>query len=289
MTGFGRGAATASGLRAEVGIGSVNRKQLDIVVSLPRALSSLEPRVHEAVGSSVSRGRISVEITVRDAGAGRAVSATVDEALARSYVAGIRRVAKRLGLPDDLSASSMLSLPGVVRVEQGADDAERSWPVIEKALGAALKNLVAMRAREGAALAKDLLARVRSLESLTDNIRGQFPASAERYRRNLAERVRGLQEDVTIPQDRIDREVVMFAERSDITEELTRLRSHAEQAISLVRGREPAGKALDFLAQELSREINTIGSKANDAGIARCVVLFKTELDRFREQVQNIE
>lgn len=289
MTGFGRGSAAVAGLRAEVGVSSVNRKQLDVVVSLGRALSLLEPRVQEAVGAVLTRGRVTVDVVVSETGARKAGAVRVDESLAKGYVDAIRAAARKLRLPDTLNASSLLGLPGVVRLDLDSDNADRAWPAVEKALRAALAQLVRMRAREGAALAVDLLQRVDRMDGLVAEIRAHAPAAAERYRKNLRERVRGAMEDVTIPAERIDREVILFAERSDITEELTRLASHAAQARSLVRGKDPAGRALDFLAQEMSREINTIGSKANDAEIARRVVLFKTELDRFREQVQNIE
>ena len=289
MTGFGRGVAVRGGLRVEVEISSVNRKQLDVVLNLSKSLAALESRVHEAVGRVLSRGRISVVVNVRESDQQRRESVRVDEALAGAYLKVLRASAKKHKLPDDLSASALLGLPGVVRLESPEDDVESIWPIVQRAVQQALKEIDRMRASEGQALAHDLEARIQLKLGLLAEIRQHAPAAVARYREALRQRIQALRLETEIPVERLEREVVMFAERADITEEMTRLDSHLRQAAGLLRGKEPSGKALDFVAQEMGREINTIGSKANDAEIARRVVLFKTELDRFREQVQNIE
>ena len=289
MTGFGRGAANLGGLRVEVEVSSVNRKQLDVVLNLSKSLIALESRVHEEVGKVLSRGRISVDVHVRESAKQRREGVRVDEELAAAYVKALRAAGKKLHLSDDLSLSALLGWPGVVRLESPEDDVETLWPILQRALKAALTQIDRMRAREGQALASDLEARLKLKAGLVAEIREHAPEAVARYRESLRQRIQALRLENEMPMERLEREVVMFAERADITEELTRLGSHIQQASGLLRSREPAGKALDFVAQEMGREINTIGSKANDAEIARRVVLFKTELDRFREQVQNIE
>lgn len=289
MTGFGRGAVASGGLHVEVEISSVNRKQLDIGLSLPRSLGQLESRVHDEVARALSRGRVTVDVSVRGSAELRRRAIRVDERMAAAYAGALRRAGRRLRLADDLSLSHLLAWPGVVHVETLEDDAEAIWPLMQRALCGALRELGRMRAREGRALARDLTRRLRAMSRLVAEIRRRAPGAVARYREALRSRLASLAREVQVSDDRIERELMIFADKSDITEELTRLLSHLQQAGTLLAGSEPAGKALDFLAQEMYREINTTGAKANDAGIAQRVVLFKTELDRFREQVQNIE
>ena len=289
MTGFGHGTAQSGGLRVDVEISSVNRKQLDIGASLPKALGQLEVRIHEAVGRALHRGRVSVDVAVRGSPELRRKAVRVDHRLAGAYLAELRRAAHLLKVSDDLGASLLLQLPGVLHVETIEDDVGRIAPLLDRALGRALQKLTRMREREGAALARDLLRRVDAMERIARDLRQLAPEAVARHRVALLERLASVRAEVSVPDERIEREIILFADRSDVTEELTRLASHFDQARGLLRRREPAGKALDFLAQEMYREINTTGSKANDAAMAGRVVLFKTELDRFREQVQNIE
>ncbi len=289
MTGYGRGEAAAGGIRVEAELSSVNRKQLDVRLNLPRSLASLESRVVEMIQASVSRGQVGGGAVVHVSSRALRKGARVDRALAAAYVRELREAAASLKLRDDLSASVLLSLPDVVRHLDVEQDAEDIWPVIRRAFAAALKGLVAMREREGAELGRDLERRLKRLEQELAPVRKEAPAVAAKYRAALMGRL----ERAGIPVDRNDpsliKDLAVFAERSDISEEITRLESHLKQARNLMKGKEPAGRALDFLAQEMFREINTIGSKANDVVITRQVIRFKTELERFREQVQNIE
>ena len=201
----------------------------------------------------------------------------------------LRGAAKKLNLRDDLSVSELARLPGVLHYEPLDEDVRKAWPLVEQAVARALEALQRMRAREGAALRRDLTKRLDILAAGVAVIRREAPQVAERYRKNLRERLAkaGLVEGGS--DDKLQRELVLFADRSDITEELTRLDSHLAQARKLISQVEPSGRSLDFLAQEFFREINTIGSKANDAVIAAQVVTFKAELERLREQVQNVE
>lgn len=288
MTGFGEGAASGDGVAVSVELGSVNRKQLDINISLPRKLAALEPRVQACVREVFSRGRISGTIRIESTG-GATGSVRVDEALAREYIGAIRRTAQKLGLADDLGAESLARLPGIVSVEQEGLDAEQVGGVLDKALDKALRGLARMRRAEGQALAKDLRERLALLGEMARQIQKLSSGVVADYRKKLFQRLEEAGLEGLASDERIVREIALFADRCDISEELTRLKSHLAQARGLLRSSEPVGRTLDFLCQELFREINTIGSKANEAEITRQVVAFKTELERIREQVQNIE
>ena len=290
MTGRGTGAAAGRLARVEVELSSVNRKQLDVDVGLPRFLSSFESRVQELVQGRLSRGRVSGEIRVTWAEAAQASGARVDLGLARATVTALRAAAKKLDLPDDLKASALLSLPGLVALEHGERDLETLWPSVRKALDAALAKLQAMRKKEGAALGRDLQGRLATLRTLVGEIAARAPGVAETYRANLLKRIAAALPGTDLAGDeRLLKEVALFADKADVAEELVRLDSHFRQADGLLKTGGVVGRTLDFLVQEMGREINTIGSKANDAGIARRVVACKAELERFREQVQNIE
>lgn len=290
MTGYGRGEVRLQGAQASAELRSVNRRQLDIQVSLPRALGSLEPRVLDLIRASVSRGRLHGDVWFRPApdrtGGSRVV---VDETAVEAYVNALRRTGKKLGLTDDLGLSHLAALPDVVRIPPPDLDPEASWPVVEKALRKALRALVAMRRAEGSAMQEDLLGRLDTMETHVQAIAERAPGVGARYRKTLLARLEAAELPLPLNDERLLREVAVFADRADISEEITRLHSHFAQARTLIRSRAHAGKPLDFLAQEMFREINTIGSKANDSRIALRVVQSKTELERIREQVQNIE
>lgn len=289
MTGHGRGVAVGGGLKVEVEITSVNRKQLDLAFNLPKALALLESRVQEELARNLSRGRITLDVAIHGSAQRRRESIHIDEDAAAAYVAAFRKTSKKLGLRDDLSIRDLIDLPGVLHADPIEDDVEEVWPLLQGALRKALVGLLKMRTREGARLADDLAARIELLAGIVEKIRRIAPDVVARYRETLRARIRTIASEAGITDDRIEREVIVFADRSDITEETTRLGSHLAQARQFFRAKESSGKSLDFLAQEMNREINTIGSKANDAAIAQHVVAFKTELERFREQVQNIE
>lgn len=290
MTGRGTGAAANRLVRVEAELSSVNRKQLDVNVGLPRFLLSFESRMQERVQRVISRGRLSGEIRVTWTESAQATGVRVNEGLARAQVAALRATAKKMGLPDDLKASTLMALPEVVGFERDAADIEALWPVVQKALDTALTRLHAMRKKEGTALARDLRARLKGLEVLARKIGVHAPAVAETYRRNLLKRIGTALPGAELAGDeRVLKEIALFADRADITEERVRLDSHLKQVDGLLKTGGVIGRTLDFLVQEMGREINTIGSKANDGEITRQVIAFKTELERIREQVQNIE
>lgn len=290
MTGYGFGEASRDGFKVTVEVSSVNRKQSEISLLLPRELEVLEAQIRDAVNRRVARGRVTVRVALH-AAEGRAVArAHLNRPLAEAYAREFSRLIKELGLQGGVSIEALTRSPGVLQSDAEMADAEDFWPAVEKALRQALHTLVQMREREGLHLQRDLCARVTLMRKLTRRVRAQAPKVMERYRAQLLERVRraGL-EGVAPTDERVVKEIVFFADRSDISEELTRLESHFAQFDTYVESKEPIGRTLDFLAQELNREINTLGAKASDPMIARLVVTLKTELEKFREQVQNLE
>ena len=288
MTGFGEGIAAADGIRVSVEISSVNRKQLDVNISLPRNLITLDAQVQALVRQAFSRGRVSGIVRV-EAADGSAGTVQVDSKLAAQYVENIRKTAKKLNLPDDLGAETLARLPGLVSVEQETLDAGHVTVVLEQAMARALRGLTRMRSAEGRALEKDLRSRLALLGAGMKSIAGLSAGVVENYRAKLFQRLEEAGLDDLAADERIVKEIAIFADRCDISEELTRLKSHLGQARKLLRLSEPVGRTFDFLCQELFREINTVGSKANEVEITRQVVSFKTELERIREQVQNVE
>jgi uncharacterized protein (TIGR00255 family) len=290
MTGFGRGEAAAGGIRAVVEISSVNRKQFDCQITLPRALAGLDARIQTAVKAAVCRGHVKtvVAVAVDEASA---TAASVDLASWRARVAAVRAAALELGLPDDLSASSLLNGSDFFAATERAVGAEAAWEVVEPALRRALEQLIEMRRREGDAIRADLRARFAVLRGLAAEIGARAPEIPRQYRDTLRARINDLlaAQGQVIDEPTLAREVALFADRCDISEERTRLESHFVQADGFLNGSDPCGRTLDFLCQEFFREINTIGSKANDAAVTRAVIAFKTGLEAIREQVQNIE
>jgi uncharacterized protein (TIGR00255 family) len=288
MTGQGRGECTRDGVRVVVELRAVNRRQTEIMVQLPELLVPLEARVRDLVGTMVSRGRCEVRVQLELPGG--LAPARVNVTVAKAYAAELARLAMELGRPEVPSLEVLIRCPGVLEAGSGGSDPEIHWGTLEEALRTALGSMDQMRRREGEALASDLADRIRLLREATERVRERAPQVMVRYREALTQRLRaaGL-EGIPIDDERILKELVVYADRSDISEELARLVSHFQQFEDCRRSRDAVGRTLDFLAQEMNREINTVGSKANDAVISAEVVRLKTELERFREQAQNVE
>lgn len=290
MTGYGRGECAQDGFKITVELSSVNRKQAEVSVALPRELEMIEAQIRDVIHRAVARGRVNVRVTLHAADDKISARKHINAALAKDYAAEFARLAKALKLSGEVTLDQLLRAPGVFQTDEELAESENLWPAVEKALNQGLAALVKMREREGAHLAKDLAARISVMQKAVTVVQKQVPLTAENYRKNLLERIRnaGL-ENIAPDDERLLKEIVLFADRSDISEELTRLQSHFTQFADCAKSKEPVGRTLDFLAQEMNREINTIGSKANDAVISREVVTLKTELERFREQAQNVE
>ena len=290
MTGYGRGDSSAKGVQLEVEISSVNRRQVEVAVSLPNELDSLEADLRKIVLASVARGRISGRVTLQLPSGKANRSILINEEQAEAYKNGLAKLADGMGLRDDLSLETILRLPGVMEAGEDEVDPVAMLPTLKRALGQALGQLQDMRFKEGSNLGRDLTKRLASLRRITKRVAKRAPKVVEHHRTRLLERLAKADIDVADADDeRFLREVVYFTDRSDISEELTRLESHFDQVDGCLISNEPVGRKLDFLAQEMFREVNTIGSKANDSEISQEVVTLKTELEKIREQVQNVE
>ncbi len=290
MTGYGRGECSQDGFKITVELSSVNRKQSEISVALPREMEMLESQVRDLINRYIARGRLNVRVALHAGTSNFAARMHLNIPLAKAYARELTRLARQLKLPGPVTLEQLARAPGVFQTDEQIVEEEDFWPAVQKALKKALIEMVKMREREGAHLAKDLKQRIATMRAATTRIQKHAPAVAKHYREQLVERIRASGLEAPPEEDeRLLKEVVYFADRADITEELTRLQSHYQQFEDCLRSTDPIGRTLDFLAQEMNREINTIGSKANDSLISRQVVTLKAELERFREQAQNVE
>jgi uncharacterized protein (TIGR00255 family) len=288
MTGFGRGEVTGDLGRIVVEMKAVNHRFSEVVFRMPRQFNALEDQARKLIQGRVSRGRIDVFVSWQAAAKARGVQ--VDKELAIAYYNALIELGREIGSKSELSLDTLAKLPDVLKVEEGEVTAEELWPAFEAATAQAVENLLAMREREGESLAADLLARADRLAEIRTAVLERAPQVVEEYRQKLTKRLEDLLGQATmVDPQRLAQEVAVFADRSDITEELQRLVSHLAQFRDAFTGGEAVGRKLDFLVQEIGREINTIGSKANDAVITAQVVEAKSELEKIREQVQNIE
>jgi uncharacterized protein (TIGR00255 family) len=288
MTGYGRGEVDHAGTKISVELNSVNRKQSDIVINLPRDLAALEPRIRQAINEKISRGRMNVTIGLQE-GVNGAGALALDTELARSYHKAMLTLQKELSAPGEITIGTILQAPGVMRSPEHSLEADDAWPVVQRALTTALGELIKMREREGKHLAKDLIHRLKTLRQETKEIRALYPEVVKKYRTTLRERLEKAGLDLPLDDERLLKEVTIFADRSDVSEELTRLESHLAQFAHHLRKNEPVGRTLEFITQEIFRELNTLGAKSNDAGISQRVVACKSELEKIREQILNLE
>jgi uncharacterized protein (TIGR00255 family) len=290
MTGHGEAQRQREGVVVVAEVRTVNNRFLKVSIRASDGYSSLEPQIEATVRRYVRRGSVMVNVRVD-----RAPSPDdfrLNEVVLTSYYRQLKELSGAADLPDSIRLEPLLALPGVV-TETGAGpvDLDAVWPLVEEALVAALENLSRMRTEEGGAMARDLHANCGVIMEQLDRVEERAPLVVESYRRRLTERLNKLLEEyeVSIEPADIVREVGMFADRSDISEEIVRLRSHLEQFQAIARNEDSGGRKLEFIIQEMLRETNTIGSKANDAEIARFVVEIKAAIERMREMIQNVE
>ncbi|CEP69462.1 Conserved hypothetical protein CHP00255 [Moorella glycerini] len=288
MTGYGRGEASGTGRTVIIEIKAVNQRFLDVVIRLPRLYTALEEKIRQVIKNSLSRGRVEVMVSISEENVEKR-PLTVDMGLAMAYYNALKELAQNLAIPADITAEKLLAMPEVVKVAEPEWDEATLWPVVAGALEKALANLLAMRRAEGQRLQADLEERVAIVRRQVEAIRERAPEVPREYAERLKERVAELTGGLALDPGRLEMEVALLAERADITEEIIRLLSHLEQMATAMAGAEPAGRRLDFILQEMWREINTIGSKASDLAISNLVVAVKGELEKMREQVQNVE
>jgi len=287
MTGFGRCETAEQGLAVALRVSSVNRKSLEVVCSLPKGLQQLDQKLQQRVRSVASRGRFQFSIEVKAdsvAAAGLPSDAQFDAALER-----LRRLAERHEAPFSIDSALLVQLSALL--EEGELDLpdEASERLVLKAVDGALEDLVAMREREGAALLRDLRGRAETMQRLLGEVRARAPEMVARYREVLFARLEQAGLELDLGDERVLREIALFADRCDVSEEITRLGSHLEQLFELLGKSEPVGRPLEFLLQEMGREVNTCGSKSSTIEVSRVVLEMKNELERLREQVANVE
>ncbi|HQA59377.1 MAG TPA: YicC family protein, partial [Acetivibrio sp.] len=271
-----------------VEIKTVNHRYCDIYIKMPRQISFLEDKVREVIRKKISRGKVDVYITYDDFSED-SKDIIIDRALAEAYNRSVQLLRDEFGLKDDISVSLIARFPDVLRVEKPEEDEEKIWSLLSVALNDALDALINMRQIEGEGLMHDLLERTTIIENNIKEISIRAPEVVKEYKCKLENRIKELLDQQIVDENRLAMEVAIFADRCSIEEELVRLGSHIKQLRETLKLSQPVGRKLDFLLQELNREINTIGSKANDLIITNQVVEIKSELEKIREQIQNIE
>lgn len=288
MTGFGRCQKTLDSRDITVEIKAVNHRYLEFSSRLPRSLGFIEDKLKAQVQSRIARGKVEVSVTVTEQ-KGSASRVTLNEGLALSYLEELRIFARKNGLTDDLTLSDFCRLPDLFTTRMAEVDEDALWRDISETADGALDSFIAMRRREGEKLSADLAAKLYNILTLVEAVERRSPETVEAYRQRLYKKLGELLADRQIDDSRVLTEAALFADKVAVDEETVRLRSHIDQFRHILTLEEPVGRKLDFLVQEMNREANTIGSKAQDAEMARIVVELKSEIEKVREQIQNIE
>jgi len=289
MTGFGKGEASSNGVSASVEVRTVNSRYLEIFSNLPKKLYQRDFELRELVKKHVSRGKINIGINLEYSADSSPTLVKANLQLAKAYYDELQEVKKHLKLKDSVRLEDVLRFSDIFKNTESSDNDEKEWSVIAQALTTALKRMNDMRTKEGGELARDMRSRVKSLESTLASVEKMASERVPQERQKLREKVAKLFESDEIDEQRLELEIVLLADKLDVAEECVRLKSHIKFFFEALDSKEQTGRTINFLLQEMHREINTIGSKANDAKIAQLVVGMKEELERIREQVQNIE
>lgn len=288
MTGYGRHEVCDGGKKIMVEIKSVNHRYSDYSIKVPRHYGYLEDKIREYVSKYVQRGKIDIYVSIESYGeADKEI--ILNEDLARNYIEVLRSMSEKFNLPDDITVSSVARYQEIFKSERKEENDEEIWGLVKNVLDPAVSAFSDMRSREGERLYSDLSARVEYMKELAKKVDERSPKTVEEYRNKLYQKIKELVEEKDIDEARILTEVAIFADKVAVNEEMVRLASHFDEFYDIAKKDEPAGRKLDFLTQEINREVNTTGSKANDIEIAKLVVELKAELEKFREQIQNIE
>jgi uncharacterized protein (TIGR00255 family) len=288
MTGYGRGEASEEGVRAVAEIRSVNSRYFEVNTRLPRSLSLRENDVREIIRAKAGRGKINVVVSIERESANN-IPLKVNKAAAKSYIKLLNELRKASGIKEKVSLDHLLKFSEVIEAGELQSENEKEWVVVEKALSKALEELKLMRQKEGGELRKDLESRLQLLQAKIDSIEKLSKERIPEQRVRLRERIQQLLANETVDENRLELEIALLADKLDVTEECVRFRSHNKFFLEALSDKESAGRKLNFLVQEMNREANTIGSKAADASIAHLVVEAKEELEKIREQLQNVE
>ena len=288
MTGYGRYSDSIDGFEISFEIRSVNNRYLDTNIRLPRIYGYLEEKIKKAIQKKAARGKVDAFLTV-ERPAGETAEIVLDEALAAQYVGALRKIAANHGLRDDISVSSVARFSDIFSKKVKEDDEDAVWNAVETVMEKALDAFLAMREKEGENLFRDLDARLDKMEQILEQIKAHSATALAEYREKLETRLKEYLADTQIDESRLLTEVGIIADKIDTGEEITRLGSHIGQFRKLIRQDTPSGRTMDFLTQELNREVNTIGSKCSQLEVTALVIEAKNEIERIREQIQNIE
>ncbi len=288
MTGFGRGQETLMGKEITVEIRSVNHRYFECSCKVPRSYAYLEERLKKLVQQNIARGKVDVSLTITSLDSGGAQVA-IDHTLAQSYYDALQGMSHALKIPANITLSDISRFSDIFVVRKPIEDADAIWELVKQVATHAIETFVDMRADEGKNLKTDLLLRIENIQSLLERIEEQSPLTVENHRARLYAKMQEVMGQAGIDEGRILQEAAIFAERVAVDEETVRLRSHMDQFHVILDSHEAIGRKLDFLVQEMNREVNTIGSKAQDVAVAHIVVDIKAEIEKIREQIQNIE
>ncbi|WP_455526426.1 YicC/YloC family endoribonuclease [Huintestinicola sp.] len=288
MTGFGRAEQIIDGRDIIVEIRSVNHRYYEFSARVPRAYGYIEEKLKSFLNGRISRGKVEVSVSIAAVEAADTLI-EINKAVAKGYVDALRSVGGELGLADDLTLSQLVRLPDIFTVRKTADDEEQIWNSVKAVADEAVSKFISMREAEGLKMKEDVLERADIIERLVDEVERLSPISAENYRSKLYSRLCEVLADKNIDEQRIVTEAAIFADKTAVAEETVRLKSHIRQLRDMLALDEPVGRKLDFLIQEFNREANTIGSKAQDIAVTKIVVDLKSEIEKIREQIQNIE
>lgn len=288
MTGFGRAVAETDGYVITVEIKSVNHRYFEFSSRIPRQYGFLDDKLKSYINSRVSRGKVECYVSI-DALNTEAAHVVVNNTLASAYVSALKELSKNYDLKEDFGASTVARFQDVLVVKKADEDEEKIWSYVKSVTDTALDKFIAMRTVEGEKMKNDISSRADYILSCVEYIEKRSPETVKEYNDKLVERVHDLIGDVSLDEGRVIQEVAIYADKVAVAEETVRLRSHLDQLKAFINADEPVGRKMDFLVQEINRETNTIGSKANDVDIARKVVDIKAEVEKIREQIQNIE
>ena len=288
MTGYGRGQATVEGMDITVEIKSVNHRYYEYTSRLPRTYGFLDDKLKSYLQGSISRGKVDVYVSI-DIVDAPGSEVAVNYALAEGYLRGLRALAERYGLRDDITVANLARYPDILTVRKAAEDEEKIWEAVRRVADMALERFLQMREREGARMREDVLNRRRTILEAVAVVEERSPQTVKEHMDKVEARMRELLDTATVDEQRLLTEAALFADKIAVAEETVRLRSHLDQLEHMLDSGEPVGRKLDFLVQEINREANTIGSKSQDVALARTVVDMKSEIEKIREQIQNIE
>ena len=286
MTGYGKGVAESAGRKVGVEIKSVNHRFLDMNIKLPRTLGFAEDIIRSEVKGAVTRGHLDIYVNYERESGGKI---SMDEQLARDYCTMAAKAAMKFSITNDLSVSALFRMPEVVVVKEEDEDEEAVGKLVEQAVREALKGLSVMRAKEGEMLMRDFSEKLANISAFIDEVEKLAPVTVEEHKNRMRERITEMLGDVAFDETRLMNEAAFFADKVAVDEEIARLRSHIAHFKDICAAGGALGKKLDFIVQEMNRETNTIGSKCSDSKIAQCVISAKCEIEKVREQVQNVE